>query len=64
MGRIMRDRGNLSQTVIVDRWFASTGSCPQCGRKNKRTQEDRRYMCGCGYSEDRERKAGVYYKKE
>ncbi|MDR2149397.1 MAG: transposase [Spirochaetaceae bacterium] len=53
----MRDRGKLSQTVIVDKWFASTGSCPECGRENKFTLKDRRYTCGCRYSEDRERKA-------
>jgi putative transposase len=57
MGGIMRDIRNLSQTVIVDRWFASTQICPRCGIKNKLTLEDRRYTCGCGYSEERDRKA-------
>jgi ribosomal protein S27AE len=57
MGGIMRDREKLSQTVIVDKWFASTQNCPRCGIKNKLTLEDRRYTCGCGYSEEREGKA-------
>jgi ribosomal protein S27AE len=57
MGGIMRDRGKLSQTVIVDRWFASSQICPECGNKNKLTLKERRYTCGCGYSEDRDRKA-------
>ncbi|MDR2149667.1 MAG: transposase [Spirochaetaceae bacterium] len=48
----------------MDRWFASIQICPEYGRKNKLTLEDRRYTCGCGYSEDRDKKAGVYYKKE
>jgi transposase len=62
MGGIMRDK--LSQTVIVDRRFASTESCPECGIKNKFTLEERRYTCRYGYSEGRDRKAGVYDKKE
>ncbi|MDR2149940.1 MAG: transposase [Spirochaetaceae bacterium] len=48
----------------VDRWSASTQNCPECGSKNKLTLEDRRYTCDCGYSEKRDRKAGVYYGKE
>jgi hypothetical protein len=63
-GGIMRDRENLSQTVIECRGFASTGNCPECGIKNKLTLEEMRYTGGCGYSKERGRKAGVYYKKE
>jgi transposase len=46
MGGIMRDRGKLSQTVIVKRRFAATQNCPECGSKNKLTLEERRYTCG------------------
>ncbi|MDR2149671.1 MAG: hypothetical protein LBO67_02390 [Spirochaetaceae bacterium] len=46
MGGIMRDRGKLSQTVIVERRFAATQNCPECGSKNKLMLEERRYTCG------------------
>ncbi|MDR2150929.1 MAG: hypothetical protein LBO67_09035, partial [Spirochaetaceae bacterium] len=32
MGGIMRDIQRLFQTVIVDKWFASTQNCPRSGR--------------------------------
>jgi transposase len=44
----------LPQTVIVDKYFASTRLCPRCGKKNKISLEERWYECGCGYSGDRD----------
>jgi transposase len=35
MGGIMSGIRKLPQTVIVDRWFASTQTCPRCGSKHK-----------------------------
>ncbi|MDR2150876.1 MAG: hypothetical protein LBO67_08750 [Spirochaetaceae bacterium] len=32
--------------------------------KNTLTLEERRYTCGCGHFEDRDRKAGVYDRKK
>jgi putative transposase len=54
MGGIMSGIKRLPQTVIVDRYFASTQICPHCGKKNKLPLEARRYECACGYSGDRD----------
>jgi putative transposase len=54
MGGIMSGIKRLPQTVIVDRYFASTRLCPRCGKKNKIPLEERWYECGCGYSGDRD----------
>jgi transposase len=57
MGGIVRDIKKLSQTVIVDKWFASTQICPWRGSKRTLALADRRYICVCGYSEERDAKA-------
>jgi transposase len=58
MGGIMRDlKRNTSQTLIVDKWFASTQTCPRCGLKHKMPLAEREYVCWCGYRQDRDIKA-------
>ncbi|MDR2149867.1 MAG: transposase [Spirochaetaceae bacterium] len=34
--------------------------CLKCGIKNKLTLEERRYTCGCGYSEERRDRKAAY----
>jgi putative transposase len=57
MGGIMSGIKKLPQTVIIDKWFASTQICPQCGGKHKVPLVERVYICACGYSLDRDTKA-------
>jgi transposase len=54
MGGIISELKNHSETHIVDRFFASTKLCPNCGIFNKPDLKDRIYSCKCGYSIDRD----------
>ena len=57
MGGIISDIKRMPQTVIVDRYFASTKICPVCGSINKLSLSDRVFKCSCGYEEDRDIKS-------
>jgi len=54
-----RMRGN--HVEIVDRWFASSKACSQCGRvKENLTLSDRAFACeGCGFQCDRDLNAAM-----
>jgi putative transposase len=54
MGGIISELKNHSETLVVDRFFASTKLCPNCGIFNKLDLKDRIYSCECGYSRDRD----------
>ncbi|MDR2150597.1 MAG: hypothetical protein LBO67_07270 [Spirochaetaceae bacterium] len=57
MGGIMRDIRKLSQTIIVDDGSPQQGAVLSAGGRTHSRTQDRRYTCGCGYSEERDRKA-------
>jgi len=60
IGGIIIALKNKAHTPIeVDRFYASTQLCPECGRKNKMPQWIREYSCDCGFSGDRDVKAAV-----
>ena len=43
------------QVRIVDRWYPSSKICNHCGSiKNNLKLKDRKYVCDCGYAEDRD----------
>ncbi len=50
-----------NEIVLVDRWYASSKICHQCGNKKKSLKlSDRIYMCEiCGYIEDRDLNAAL-----
>jgi len=54
MGGIISDLKKKSETLVIDKWFPSTQSCPKCGLLNKHSLDKRVYSCKCGYSEDRD----------
>jgi putative transposase len=54
MGGIISELKTHSETLVVDRFFASTKLCPNCGIFNKLDLKDRIYSCKCGYSKDRD----------
>lgn len=45
--------------TVAERFFASTKTCPQCGVKNEMPLSKRHYVCGCGYSGDRDLTAAI-----
>lgn len=45
--------------TIAERSFASTKTCPECGVKNEMPLSKRHYVCGCGYSGDRDLTAAI-----
>ena len=44
----------LPQTVVLDRWIPTTKWCPGCQKKHPIGLAERTFLCGCGYSEDRD----------
>ena len=45
---------------IADRWYASSKICHKCGHiKTNLKLSDREYICGCGYSADRDYNASL-----
>lgn len=55
LGRVKAKVRLLHQTVVLDRRIPTTKLCPVCGTINRYiTLADRTYVCGCGYSEDRD----------
>jgi putative transposase len=60
IGGIISDLRSKSETVIVDRFFASTQLCHNCGSKQKIHLWDRVYDCpNCGQSYDRDVNAAM-----
>ena len=59
MGGIISDIKKMPQTVIVDRWFPSTKTCPVCGLINSIPLSVRTFKCECGYVEDRDTKSAI-----
>lgn len=59
MGGIISDIKRLSQTVVIDRYFASTKTCPICGLINTIPLTARTFKCECGYVEDRDVKSAI-----
>lgn len=58
IGGIIRDLKHKSHTpIVVDKYFASTQICPQCGKMNKMPEWKRVYECDCGYTYDRDIKS-------
>ena len=59
MGGIIGDIKKMPQTVIIDRWFPSTKTCPICGLINTIPLTERTYKCECGYVADRDTKSAI-----
>ena len=59
MGGIISDIKKMPQTVIIDRWFPSTKTCPICGLINNIPLTERTYKCECGYMADRDIKSAI-----
>ena len=59
MGGIISDIKKMPQTVIIDRWFPSTKTCPICGLINNIPLTERTYKCECGYMADRDTKSAI-----
>lgn len=59
MGGIIGDIKKMPQTVIIDRWFPSTKTCPICGLVNIIPLTERVYRCECGYVADRDTKSAI-----
>ena len=59
MGGIISDINKMPQTVVIDRWFASTKTCPVCGLINSIPLSTRIFKCECGYVEDRDVKSAI-----
>lgn len=58
IGGIISDLKHKSHTpIVVNKYFASTQLCPQCGKKNKLEQSGRVYNCDCGFECDRDIKS-------
>lgn len=65
IGGILADLKHKAVTsIMVDKFFPSTQLCPECGRKNKLSLSERIYICGCGYSEDRDVKSAICIESE
>ncbi len=47
------------KVTIADPWFASTKTCPGCGKLNDMPLKKRWYSCACGYSGDRDQTAAL-----
>jgi len=56
---------NERQFVKVDRWFASSKTCNECGAKNEElTLSQRSWVCDCGANHDRDHNAAKNILKE
>jgi putative transposase len=53
-GYLLAKIKRLPQTIVVSRWFPSSQLCVRCGCLNKFDLSQRRYVCDCGVSEDRD----------
>ena len=54
MGGIISELKKHSETLVIDKYFPSTKLCPNCGRLNNISLNDRIYICACGYIRDRD----------
>lgn len=60
IGGIISDLKHKSHTPLeVNKFFPSTKLCPDCGKKNQITLENRLYQCECGYELDRDTKSAI-----
>lgn len=65
IGGILADLKHKAVTPIeIDKFFPSTQLCPECSSKNKLGLSERTYICGCGYSEDRDVKSALCIEAE
>jgi len=65
IGGIINDLKHKSYTPLeVDRFYASTQTCPKCGKKNKLSLSERTYRCECGFVLDRDVKSAVCIEAE
>jgi putative transposase len=65
IGGIISDLKHKSHTPLeVNKFFPSTKLCPNCGKKNQLTLEDRLYQCECGFEMDRDTKSAICIKDE
>jgi len=53
LGGIISGLKKKPETLVVDKWFASTKTCGNCGKIND-IGKNRVYTCSCGYSKDRD----------
>ena len=54
LGRLKAKLVNNPRVCVINKKWATTQSCPNCGALNKHTLDKRVYRCSCGYSEDRD----------
>ena len=55
MGMLKSKLKQLEQSVVLDRYIATTKFCPKCFKKKQDiTLADRIYKCSCGYEMDRD----------
>ena len=45
---------NGTQSFMIDKWKPTTKYCPNCGKLNNISLNERTYTCECGYSMDRD----------
>ena len=51
---------NNVNLILADRWYPSSKMCSSCGNINKNLKlSDRKYVCDCGYSADRDLNASI-----
>ena len=51
---------NNVDLILADRWYPSSKMCSSCGNINKNLKlSDRKYVCDCGYSADRDLNASI-----
>lgn len=58
----LQDRGKYF--VKVDKWYASSQICSNCGNKKQMKLSDRSYVCECGNNIDRDINAAINIKNE
>ena len=63
LGYKLKEQGK--RLVKVDRWFPSSKMCSQCGAvKDELPLSERTYICGCGFSSNRDLNAAVNIRDE
>ncbi|WP_243270243.1 transposase [Hungatella hominis] len=53
----LEERGK--SLIRIDKWYASSKICSQCGKVKVMPLSERRYECGCGMSMDRDLNAAI-----
>jgi transposase len=60
LGGIIERLKNNRSTFVVDRWFASTKTCSNCGEKQSIALSERTYKCNaCGCEKDRDTNSAI-----